>query len=365
MSAWLHRQKKGDLVELAKDAELGDTDAMLKDELADALDEHLKKNASSLSTKQSLNGYYSRASPTKTTSNGSKTAVAGDADETKAVTKSRRKTIKKDEIESPYVFPSHIITRKVTSRDANIQANFITLRSDSATPTHTQSTSSTALATRTPRAVQRIASRVPLPASPAQMTEMIERQSAAFNQRLNAAWDQSGAIETVHWLREGLSSTDAVGSIIALIEGLSLSRTTLPLKYAFTTPPVKAIGVPSIAWKLPDLFQLLTKHFWVTSFVWLTTSAFVPLVFSYLFNWTYKTRPRTTQGLGYATDPLSFHLVKALLTWMVYYQGVRFYLLSDRSVEVVDGSVWGGAKGMIAGALVGIVTSMYQAILRK
>ena len=87
---------------------------MRKNELADALDKHLQGNASHLSSRPSLSDYYGRSSSPvkkepkepkelKEASNGIKSS-ATDEPESKVVRKpGRRKTIKEEEPDSPYV----------------------------------------------------------------------------------------------------------------------------------------------------------------------------------------------------------------------------------------------------------------------
>ena len=59
-------------------------------------------------------------------------------------------------------------------------------------------------------------------------------------------------------------------------------------------------------------------------------------------------------------------IVKALVSYVVYKQGVTFGgLLSDVSIERLNNSVYGGYKGVLTGAAISGVASIYDAILRK
>ena len=239
--------------------------------------------------------------------------------------------------------------------DANIY-----FRAESSSP-------STALATRTPRAVQRFAERVPLPASPAQMADAIDRQSAVLQARANALFEKSGVTEGVENLRNGLSSVDAVSTLIAIFEGLALSRTTMPWKHAFNVPPIESVGSPEINVKLPDLFQLVTPHFWNTSFVWSTSTLIVPLLFAYFFNFIRQARPsHGPRRLEYRIDPLVFHLAKFVITMAVYSRGYRFGgLISEEVIQDVNAHILGGPQGMMTAAVIGIITALYEPILKR
>lgn len=68
---------------------------MKKDELADALDEYLKTNASSLSRKSALSDYYNRASPVKKEAKEVASGIAAEA--TKAVKRVRKSILPSDE----------------------------------------------------------------------------------------------------------------------------------------------------------------------------------------------------------------------------------------------------------------------------
>ena len=229
------------------------------------------------------------------------------------------------------------------------------------------SSPSTALATRTPRAVQRIAEHVPLPASPAQMADAIDRQSIVIQAKVNALVEKSGVVEGVEYLRNSFSTVDAISTGLAIFEGLALSRTTMPWKHAFDIPPIEAIGTSRQPIKLPDLFQLVTPHFWYTSLAWGTSSLIIPLVFAYFFNFTRKARQASgPRKLEYNVDPMTFHLAKLILTFAVYGQGYRLFgFISEEVAKDVRDHIVGGSIGMATTALIGLSFAFYEPILRR
>jgi hypothetical protein len=117
---------------------------------------------------------------------------------------------------------------------------------------------------------------------------------------------------------------------------------------------------------------LLTSSFWAPFTLWASTSLFIPLLVSYFFNLTLKpkplhaTRAHTAPEPTYKFDPLVFNVVKALITYAVYAQGFRFGgFVENSTVERIGGAVTGGYEGILIGAGIGALASIYEAILKK
>ena len=122
--------------------------------------------------------------------------------------------------------------------------------------------------------------------------------------------------------------------------------------YLTTLPAVPALGTGEIPIKIPDLFAVLTMRFWGPVGLWLLTSLLLPLVAAWFFN--------LTDG-GRKYDPLSFNVVKGLLAWVVYAcNGV-----GGESRERVQKGVPGGSAGLLIGAGIGILASLYEAVLKR
>ena len=222
------------------------------------------------------------------------------------------------------------------------------------------------MAARTPRTVQRVASRVPLPPSPAVVTAAIDRQTTVIKAKVGSWWSQSGITEVMETTRETLSSVVGVESAVIFIEAWGLQRDTLPWRYAFDVPATRLTSAYPVF--IPDFFLLVTHYFWSASTLWAATSLFVPLMFAYFFNFTLKSKPgaRTSKASAYQVDPLSFNVAKALISYLVYAQGVRFGgLVADRTVQRVNAAVPGGYKGVLIGAGIGALSSVYEAVLKK
>ena len=225
----------------------------------------------------------------------------------------------------------------------------------------------TALATRTPRSILASASNVPLPPSPSVIADAVDRRTAALRRKAVKSWKKSGVTDRAEGLRDILSSVVSVETVILLIEAFGLRTEVLPSRYAFTIPGIAALRTPDWPVFIPDLFLLLTSTFWAPFTLWLSTSLFVPLLFSYFFNLTIKTKGAIrSHSAAYKFDPLTFNLTKALLAYLVYYQGVKFGgLLGYNSVYKVEGSIPGGADGLLIGSAIGAIISVYEAVLKK
>ncbi|KAF2752872.1 hypothetical protein EJ05DRAFT_490568 [Pseudovirgaria hyperparasitica] len=335
MSTWLSRQRKSDLQRYADDAGLKYNDSILKDDLSALLDTHLKDNATSLSKLPSLREYYDRterASPIKRApSNAPATAAGVNSEGDTPKPRKRRVTKVKEESEE-------------ASPDVK------------------------ALAARTPRAVQKVAARVPLPPSPAVVTDAIERQTANIKAQGLELWERLGLDDSVEDIRESLSSVVAVQALAFILEGAGIRRETLHMRHAFNTPSIDALRLPSYPVKLPDFFEVLTGGFWAPTTLWATTSLIVPLIFAYFFNLTLK---KSSTGLkvsskSYQADPLAFNIVKALITYLVYGQAFRFWgLVDDTTVATVDRGFYGNYQGVLISSGIGALVSLYEAILKK
>jgi hypothetical protein len=223
--------------------------------------------------------------------------------------------------------------------------------------------------TRTPRAsALAFASNVPLPPSPAVVADAIDRRTQALRTRVSKAYKQSGLTETAEATRETLSTVVAIQVLVTAFELYSLRKELLADRYAFTIPSIALLGTGPYDVKIPDLFLLLTSSFWGPATLWAFTSFFVPLFAAYFFNLTAKpsrTRSHSTH-FTYAFDPLTFNIVKALLTFVVYGQDVTFGGLVDLEyVARINSALYGGWQGVLVGTGIGSLVTLYEAVLKK
>ncbi|KAI9805090.1 MAG: hypothetical protein M1825_000924 [Sarcosagium campestre] len=334
--SWLRSQRKSDLVELADEAGLKDYESLKKSDLEVALDEHLRANESSLAKKSRFSPFYTR------TGTGSSSSP-----------------VKRD---SAIAAPNS----EGESKPAKPRARRVTKVADEVSNTVTD------IANRTPRRNLALARSVPLPPSPAVVADAIDRRTAVLRHKVGNAWTNAGLTERAEGVRESLSTVVSIEALIFAIEAFSLRSEVLPQRYAFTIPAIALLHTPAIPVSLPDLFLLLTSSFWSPFTLWLLTSLAVPLAFAYFFNLTLKSKSGASHSRSHSShtvyrfDPLTFNIAKALVAFLVYVQDVKFGgFVSEDNVDRIRSALPGGAFGIILGASIGGLATIYEAVLKK
>ena len=235
------------------------------------------------------------------------------------------------------------------------------LESPIASPSQQLTRITNAITSRTPGRPRR---RSELPPSPADIADDVEYTASRLSTSIHNAYAQSGITESLDAVRDSLSSVTAVQTTLLFAEAWALQREILPWRYAFDIPPLAIIGTPSIPVSVPDFFLLLTSLFWSTSALWVTTNIILPAGFAYFYNLSTRTVKRggyKTTVSRYTADPLTFNVVKALLSYIVYERGVTFGLFSNQVSYRVEHAMFGGSTGMLIGSGVGVLASLYEA----
>ncbi|CAK7246097.1 MAG: hypothetical protein STHCBS139747_007719 [Sporothrix thermara] len=340
MTSWLRAQKKSDLVDIAETIGLKN---LKKSELESALDEYLTENAPQLSSDTRLTPYFNIRS--KTSGSPVKRETSASTSEVK-VPKRRQIKAPVDDVAPP-----------VASADDG----------------ETAATSSALI--RTPgRALSLAASRIALPATPADVAEAVDRSALAVRERVVSMYADSGINEVTQATRESLSTVYAIALLVSAFEWFNLRSEVLPTRYAFSIPAVKFLGTSDYAVSLPDVFLILTTSFWSPVVLYFLISIGVPSLFGYFFNLsaasgshhTGRGRSRPFSTAEYAVDPLTFSVAKALLVYVIQAQGVSFCGWVDQlAVARINSALYGGWQGAITGAAITGLVSMYDAVLRK
>lgn len=195
-----------------------------------------------------------------------------------------------------------------------------------------------------------------------------------MRQRVSSIYRESGITEVTHATRDSLSTIHAIVLLVGAFELYHIRTEILASRFAFTIPALGVLGTPDYPVYLPDMFLVLTSSFWSPALTWVLTSLILPSFFGYFFNLGAtspatggpRTRARAHSGPEYAVDFLTFSVTKALVSYLVYGQGVTFCgFLSDTSIERLDGAVYGGFKGILTGTAITGLASFYDAVLRK
>lgn len=216
-----------------------------------------------------------------------------------------------------------------------------------------------------------LASRIPLPATPADVAEAVDRSTIVLRTRVASVYKDSGITEATHATRETLSSVNSVLFAISAFELYFLRPEILADRYAFTIPAVSFLGTSDYAVFVPDMFLLLTASFWSPALLWAFTSSILPSIAGYFINMAGGApRGRLTRRSAPVSDtivdPLTFSIVKALISFVVYGQGVTFGgWINEVSIARINSSVYGGYKGLLAGAAISGIFSIYDAVLKK
>lgn len=191
-----------------------------------------------------------------------------------------------------------------------------------------------------------------------------------MRKRVASIYQESGITEASSATRETLSTVTSVLFSVAAFELYYIRPEVLGNRFAFTVPAIAALGTDDYNVFLPDMFLLLTSSFWSPALTWVFTSILAPSVFGYFFNISANSQagPRTRARALNETvvDPLTFSIVKALLAYVVYAQGVTFGgLLSELSIARLNNAVYGGYQGILVGAAITGLVSIYDAALKK
>jgi hypothetical protein len=217
---------------------------------------------------------------------------------------------------------------------------------------------------------------VPLPPSPAAVTDAIDRQTTKIRKRVSGIYSESGIHETSESFRHVLSSPIAINIIALIIEAYGLRQEILPGGIAGFVPAIPYLTNSKTPVYLPNLFLLLDTRFWAPFSLWVTTSMLLPLLCAYFVNIPLKTSIKHNYGTRRAAsiqaapsnqfDPLVYNIAKALVAYTVYAQSATLLgLYHPFTIATVNQSILGGYQGMITGATVAGIMTLYEAILKK
>lgn len=193
-----------------------------------------------------------------------------------------------------------------------------------------------------------------------------------MRERVTSLYKDTGITETTEKVQESLSSVYSILLAIQAFELYFLRREVLADRYAFTIPAIKLLHTNEHPVQIPDMFLILTSSFWSPVLLYAATSVVIPAVFGYFFNLSAANHQHPGRGRAranqpdYTIDPLTFSIVKALVTFVVYNQGVTFCgLVDELSVARINSALYGGWKGVVVGAAITGLTAIYDAVLKK
>ncbi|KAG6017901.1 hypothetical protein E4U43_008394 [Claviceps pusilla] len=337
-NSWLRAQRKHELVELAENVGLTNYESLKKTELEVALDEYIAENSSRFTSRPDLTSYFN-----------SRSKALG------SPVKKERESIK-DDVEKPIKVAKRRVTKAIEDLASESDERGVT----------------SALVRTPARSFSQVAARIPLPATPADVANAFDRSTVALRKRVSSVYQDTGITEASNATRETLSTVTSILFVVSAFELFFIRPEILANRYAFTVPAVGFLGTSDYPIYLPDMFLVLTASFWSPALTWALTSVVLPCLAGYFFNLSAtnqpgpRTRSRAAAAHDNIVDPLTFSIVKALVSYVVYAQGVTFGgLLSETSIERLNSAVYCGYKGILVGTAITGITSMYEAVLRK
>lgn len=215
-----------------------------------------------------------------------------------------------------------------------------------------------------------LARRVPLPSSPADIARVVDERTLALRERVSSLYAESKINDVAYQARDTLSSMTSIIFCISAFELYHLRKEILSDRYAFTIPAISALHTSDHIVKVPDFFLMLQGTFWSPFLLWLATSVVLPIIFGFYFNLSAAHSSAANRRRGssstFTVDPLAFSIAKAVITYVIYQQGVDFGgWVSQDAVARINSAVYGGWKGVITGAFISGVASFYDAVLRR
>ncbi|RAK94931.1 uncharacterized protein BO80DRAFT_395117 [Aspergillus ibericus CBS 121593] len=340
--SYLQKLRKPQLAEWADITDLQDYGDYTKPDLAAALDQHLQSNQSIFENDTRLADYYKRLlqSPRKYSPTKKVPKVEASPSPSEAPRSVRRRTTKAK------------LEERTPSEESELPQ----------TPGQT-------LVSIQPPAIASLVQE--LPPSPAVVTDAIDRQTAAWGKFLSETWSGTGVQERTDSLRSNLSSVKAFGALLLALESIGLFQTVVPWYYVTTLKIPPSLQMADYQVWIPDLFVLVEGYFWATVTLWLLTSVVLPLTTAYFFNISLQaaqpgSHSRRSPFAHTSFDPLSFYIAKAVIAYIVYVEQFSFWgLYEGLTIERLEASLAGGVYGAVAGCAIGVIGTLYEAILRK
>ncbi|KIX04090.1 uncharacterized protein Z518_07643 [Rhinocladiella mackenziei CBS 650.93] len=345
---YLQKLRKSDLTEFAETSKLPDYIGLKKSELEVALDEHLRANSSTYSKNPSLSEYYKRLasssrSPSKKLAEKVSDTVKSDEDAPAPAKKVRRKTVSPTEETTDTDSPTTAVV-KAPAKEVARRSSILT-------------------------------SPIPLPPSPAVVTDAIDQQTRRLRTSISHAYEQTQITEFADATRDLLSSPLALSVIAILLEGYGLRAQILPNKLLTEVPAIPYVKSTKTPINVPDLFLLLDSKFWSPFSLWTLTSFILPALISYFINLPLKAHPSHTYTTRRATlqanaqmqfDPFIFNLAKGLIAYLVYAQHFSLGgLYQHFTIATVNEAIPGGYVAMLTSSGLGAAVSLYEAVLKK
>ncbi len=218
-------------------------------------------------------------------------------------------------------------------------------------------------------------SQIPIPPSPAVVTDAIDQQTRRIRISISDAYDRTRIHEYSDKTRDILSSPLTVTVLATALEAYGLFAQIMPRKLLTEVPAVPYLKSAKTPVRVPDLFVLLDTKFWSPFTLWALTSFILPAIISYFINLPLKANPSHSYSTRRATahasatlqfDPFIFNLAKGLIAYLVFAQHFNLGgLYQHFTIATVNESILGGFFAILVSSGLGAAVSLYDAVLKK
>jgi hypothetical protein len=208
---------------------------------------------------------------------------------------------------------------------------------------------------------------VPLPTSPAEVADLVERRASIIKEDAQEWWYSTGITTYLENTRTEMSTVASVQLFFLLLEAYGLQQVTIPWRYAFSLPAVAPFTADPTRISCPDFFVLLNASYWAPTILWVLTSLLLPSIVAWFINFTINKANRHAKAHGYEVDPFVFNITRMITAWLIYRPfGLRLFgVFSERTVATVQAAMPGGTPGLMASSAIGAAMSLYEAVLRR
>lgn len=219
-----------------------------------------------------------------------------------------------------------------------------------------------------------LAGGIPLPPSPAVVTDAIDEQTRRFRTSISQAYQRTRIQEYSESTRDALSSTVTVNVLAIMVEAYGLTAEILPKKPITEIGPIPYITDTPTKINVTDLFLLLNQSFWAPFSLWLLTTLILPALASWFINLPLRQLPAHSPARRASIksnphiqfDPFVFNIAKGLIVYLVYaihLQPIEVY--QHATIATVSTSIPGGYQGMLVSSGLGAAFSLYEAVLKR
>lgn len=220
-----------------------------------------------------------------------------------------------------------------------------------------------------------LAAQIPMPPSPAVVTNAIDQQTRRIRTSISQAYERTRVHEFSDSTRDLLSSPLTVIVLALLLEAYGLRAQILPNKVFAEIPPIPYISSSKTPISVPDLFLLLESKFWAPFSLWALTSMILPATTAYFINLPLKAHPSHSYSTRQAAlqantqmqfDPFIYSLAKGLISYLIYAQHFTLGgLYTNFTIATVNEAILGGWGALLVSSGLSAVVSMYEAVLKK